>query len=269
MTSRGRPKATDEHSKVDAAFHAVRAPSYDRDVTSEYEIYDRLALLPFLDRAGVRGPEFTVLDLGCGTGAVALHLASRRITVEAVDHSPGMIEVARDKAERAGLAERITFHVGDIHDLPFDSGRFDGVTCQRVLHHISDPATVLAEVDRVLKPGGFFYLSDTTPDRTAAGRVLRSLWRLVRTRPGKTVRTGPRRFPRGHEVHRPAADVESLLAGAGFSYELLFFTHVGLRRHLSAGQRALLIKALSFPWRRKKGDLLFAFASKRDTVVTR
>jgi 2-polyprenyl-3-methyl-5-hydroxy-6-metoxy-1,4-benzoquinol methylase len=254
---------------VDAAFHAVRAPSYDRDVTSEYEIYDRLALLPFLDRAGVRGPEFTVLDLGCGTGAVALHLASRRITVEAVDHSPGMIEVARDKAERAGLAERITFHVGDIHDLPFDSGRFDGVTCQRVLHHISDPATVLAEVDRVLKPGGFFYLSDTTPDRTAAGRVLRSLWRLVRTRPGKTVRTGPRRFPRGHEVHRPAADVESLLAGAGFSYELLFFTHVGLRRHLSAGQRALLIKALSFPWRRKKGDLLFAFASKRDTVVTR
>jgi ubiquinone/menaquinone biosynthesis C-methylase UbiE len=268
MTSRSRLNATDEHSKADAAYHAVRAPSYDRDVTSEYGIYDQLALLPFLDRAGVRGPELTVLDLGCGTGAVTLHLASRGITVQAVDHSPEMIEVAKDKAERAGLAERIAFHVGDIRDLPFESSRFDGVTCQRVLHHVSDPATVLAEVDRVLKPGGFFYLSDTVPDRTAVARVLRVLWRLVRTILGTMVRAGPRPFPPRHEVHRSAAEVERLLTGAGFSYELRFFTHVGLRRHLSNRQRALVIKALSLPWRRKKGDLVFAFSSKRDTVVT-
>jgi ubiquinone/menaquinone biosynthesis C-methylase UbiE len=268
MTSRSRLTARDEHSKADAAYHAVRAPSYDRDVTSEYEIYDQLALLPFLDRAGVRGPELTVLDLGCGTGAVTLLLASRGITVQAVDHSPEMIEVAKDKAQRAGLAERIAFHVGDVRDLPFESGRFDGVTCQRVLHHLSDPATVLAEVDRVLKPGGFFYLSDTIPDRTATARVLRLLWRLLRTMLGTMVRTRPRPFPPRQEVHRPVAEVERLLTGAGFSYELRFFTHVGLRRHLSTGQRALVIKALSLPWRRKKGDLLFAFSSKRDTVVT-
>jgi ubiquinone/menaquinone biosynthesis C-methylase UbiE len=263
MTSRSRPKATDEHSEADAAFHAVRAPSYDRDVTSEYEIYDQLALLPSLDRAGVRGPELTALDLGCGTGAVTLHLASRGATVRAVDHSPEMIEVAKRKAEQAGLAERITFHVTEIGDLPFDSASFDAVTCQRVLHHVQDPAEVLAEVDRVLKPGGFFYLSDTLPDATPAGRILRSLWRLARTMLGRTTTWEPSGLPRVHEVDRPAAEVERLLAGAGFSFELLFFTHVGLRRHLSPGRRALLIKALSFPWRRKKGDLLFAFAFKR------
>jgi ubiquinone/menaquinone biosynthesis C-methylase UbiE len=265
MTSRSRLRATDEHSKADAAFHAVRAPSYDRDVTSEYEIYDQLALVPFLDRGGVRGPELTVLDLGCGTGAVALHLARRGITVQAVDHSPEMIGVAKDKAERAELAERITFHVADIGDLPFESASFDGVTCQRVLHHILDPAKLLAEVDRVVKPGGFFYLSDTIPDATPAGRILRSVWRLVRRMLGRTTTWEASGLPGVHEVHRPAAEVERLLVGAGFSFELLFFTHVGLRRRLSPGQRALLIKALSFPWRRKRGDLLFAFASKRMT----
>jgi ubiquinone/menaquinone biosynthesis C-methylase UbiE len=261
----GRLKATDEHSKADAAFHAVRAPSYDRDVTSEYEIYDQLALLPFLERTDVRGPKLTVLDLGCGTGAVTLQLARRGVTVQAVDHSPEMIEVARHKAERAGLAERITFHVADIGDLPFESASFDGVTCQRVLHHILDPARVLAEVDRVLEPGGFFYLSDTTPDATPSGRILRSLFRLVRTMRVRTRTWEPSALPRVHEVRRSATEVERLLAGAGFSFELLFLTHVGLRRHLSPGQRALLIKALSLPWRKKRGDLLFAFASKRVT----
>jgi ubiquinone/menaquinone biosynthesis C-methylase UbiE len=257
-------QATDEHSKADAAFHAARAPSYDRDVTSEYEIYDRLALIPFLDRVGVLGPRLTVLDLGCGTGAVTLLLASRGVTVDAIDHSPEMIDVAKHKAAQAGVAERVAFHVGDIGELPFEDAHFDGATCQRVLHHVSDPAAVLSEVDRVLKSGGFLYLSDTIPDATPVGRALRWLWRLVRTRSGRTQTMRPLGLPRIREAHRRAAEVERLIAGAGFSYELRFFTHVGLRRHLSEAQRALLIKALSFPWRKKKGDLLFVFGSTRD-----
>ncbi len=265
-TDRGAnpPRTGNEHAKADAAFHAARAPSYDRDVTSEYEIYDRLALLPFLERAGVRGPALTALDLGCGTGAVTLHLAARGIAVQAIDHSPEMIEIARQKAERAGLSELISFRVGDIRELPFQNEAFDGVTCQRVLHHIPDPSRVLAEVNRVLKPGGFFYLSDTVPDATPAARVLRALWGRTLRILGKAEAWEPAGLPRVDEVHRPAAEVERLLAAAGFSYEVRFFTHVGLRRHLSAPQRARLIKALSFPWRKRRGDLIFALATKRD-----
>ncbi len=248
---------------ADIAFHAERAPSYDRDVTSQYEIYDELVLLPFLDRVLAGGRQLRVLDVGCGTGVISMHLARRGATVEAVDHSPDMLGVARAKAERAGLEQRIRFQVADIRELFYEDASFAGVTCQRVLHHIPDPATVLAEVHRVLAPGGFFYLSDTVADSTPAARVLRRLWGLVLSRSGEEPASqGAKTLPSVQEEHHKAALLECLLASQGFRYELHFLTHAGLTDRLSTAQRARLIKALSFPWRRRQGDVLFALASK-------
>ena len=247
-----------EHARADIEFHAVHAPIYDEEVASEYALYDEWALVPFLRRFERFGPQLKVLDLGCGTGAVTLHLARRGFTVRALDQSPDMIAIAEGKVERAGLRGNVTFHVGDAVSLPFEPDEFDLVTSQRVLHHLPDIRPAFAEVDRVLKPGGWFYLSDGVGDWTPAARALRALWKAVlpTLRAPETLH----RPPAGHEVLRNAAEFEQLLTEFGFSYERRFFTHVGMQRYLSTRQRAVLIKLLSAPWNRSSGDLFFAYA---------
>lgn len=255
------PSPRSDHSKVDIEFHVEHAPLYDDEVASEYEIYDALALAPFLDRLAAGGARLTVLDLGCGTGAVTVHLVKRGFTVHAVDHSPDMIAVAKEKVRAESGAERVTFQVSDAGNLPFESGQFDLVTCQRVLHHIPDIQPVFAEVKRVLRPGGYFYLSDGVDDYTPAARGLRWLWKalLPRLREPETLHHPPP----GHETFRRSGDFKRQLDRTGFSYELSFFTHVGAQRYLSTNQRRFLIKALSAPWKQSKGDMLFAYARRQ------
>jgi ubiquinone/menaquinone biosynthesis C-methylase UbiE len=250
---------TGDHARRDIEFHVGRASTYDDEVTSEFEIYDGVALVPFLDRFVGKGSTFTALDLGCGTGAVTLHLVRRAFSVDAVDHSPDMIAVARERVLEEKAGDPVSFHVCDAAHLPFGDGRFDLVTCQRVLHHIVDMGPVFAEVDRVLKPGGSFYLSDAVADSTPAASALRSLWKVLLPRLGEPQRHGP---PRGHSAHRQAAEFKRLLDRQGFSYQLRFFTHVGLQRYLSAKQRAMVIRTLSAPWKKKRGDILFVYARK-------
>jgi magnesium-protoporphyrin O-methyltransferase len=77
-----------------------------------------------------------VLDAGCGTGLFSLALARRGLRVTAVDLAPQMIAAAQQQAERAGLAERISFHSGDLEQI---DGRFDAVFCFDVLVHYPQP----------------------------------------------------------------------------------------------------------------------------------
>jgi len=263
-SERGGSSNGQGHLVSEVEFDATRAAGYDEEV-SEYEIYDGFALAPFLDRVAHAGPELTALDLGCGTGAVTVQLVERGFTTYAVDVSSSMIAVAKRKVARTGRGELATFHVSDAGSLPFPDGQFDLVTCQRVLHHIPDIRPVFAEIERVLKPGGLLYLSDVVADSTPAGRALRSLWGSVLRRSEKrAAQHEGRSLPAdgdGRELHRPANEFRSLLAGGGFSYRLRFFTHVGLERHLSTGQRSLAIKVLSAPWK-NRGDVLFVYAVK-------
>lgn len=103
-----------------------------------------------------------VLDVGCGTGTLALAMAAHagRIRVIGIDAAREMIELARRKAAKAG--SKIDFQVGLIEDIPFPDGTFDLVTSSLVLHHL--PAYLkragIAEVRRVLKPGGRFAVMD-------------------------------------------------------------------------------------------------------------
>ena len=106
-------------------------------------------LLPRL-RQGMR-----LLDLGCGPGTISVGLAEAVAPGElhAIDMEDTQIEMAR-AAARAGGHENAFFRTGDATDLPFEDASFDVVHCHALLNHVPGTQAVLAEVRRVLKPGG-------------------------------------------------------------------------------------------------------------------
>jgi 2-polyprenyl-6-hydroxyphenyl methylase / 3-demethylubiquinone-9 3-methyltransferase len=99
-----------------------------------------------------------VLDLGCAGGFMAEALATRGAQVTGIDPAEGAIAAARAHARAQGL--RIGYDVGMGEALPYDTASFDAVVCVDVLEHVADLNKVLAEVARVLRPGGLF-LFDT------------------------------------------------------------------------------------------------------------
>ena len=97
----------------------------------------------------------SVLDFGCGPGTISLGLAEAVDPGElhGIDLEDSQIALARAAAASGGHGN-VTFHVGDAKDLPFDDDAFDVAHCHAVLMHIPDLAAALAEIRRVLKPGG-------------------------------------------------------------------------------------------------------------------
>ncbi len=106
-------------------------------------------LLPHL-KAGHR-----VLDFGCGPGTISVGLAKAIEPGElhGIDMEESQIGIARAAAQAGGHANA-TFHVGDVTALPFEDNSFDAAHCHAVLMHVPDTSKVLAEIKRVLKPGG-------------------------------------------------------------------------------------------------------------------
>ncbi len=97
-----------------------------------------------------------VLDVGSGPGWLDVRLAqlAPELLITGVDLEPQMVGRATTHAMEAGVDDRLRFHIGDSAKLPFDDASFDLVTSSFSLHHWEEPARGLAEVYRVLKPGG-------------------------------------------------------------------------------------------------------------------
>jgi ubiquinone/menaquinone biosynthesis C-methylase UbiE len=110
-----------------------------------------------------------VLDVGTGPGALPLLVARERpdLQIDAIDVAPEMIAQAR----RADPAGAVTFEVADVARLPWPDATFDLVVSTISQHHWEDPAAGVAEVRRVLRPGGPAWIYDF---RWALGRAQRA-----------------------------------------------------------------------------------------------
>jgi phosphoethanolamine N-methyltransferase len=104
----------------------------------------------------------SVLDLGCGTGGCAFHIAERfgAASVLGADVEAGVVAKAAEDATRRGLAGRVRFETISPGPLPFASESFDVVFSKDAIIHIEDKHAVAKELHRVLKPGGTFAASD-------------------------------------------------------------------------------------------------------------
>jgi ubiquinone/menaquinone biosynthesis C-methylase UbiE len=103
--------------------------------------------------------ESLAIDVACGPGTFTRPFASRVRRAVGVDLTPAMIEKARAEAARAGITN-IEFVCGDIYALPFADGVASIVACGYAFHHIQEPARALAEMARVLRPGGRAAIAD-------------------------------------------------------------------------------------------------------------
>jgi len=105
-------------------------------------------------------PPGRVLDVGCGTGALAARLARLGYTVVGLDPSRGMLDVLRERAPEVEAMR------GSGTELPFEDGEFDLSLSVATMHHIADAGAVrqtLAEMVRVVKPGGQVLIWDHNP----------------------------------------------------------------------------------------------------------
>ncbi len=106
-------------------------------------------------------PETHVLDVGSGLGGPARFLAATtKCRVTGIDLSAAFVEVATMLAERAGLADRVTYREANALDLPFADASFDHAWTQHVAMNIADRARLYGEIHRVLKPGGRLAIYD-------------------------------------------------------------------------------------------------------------
>ena len=111
-------------------------------------------------------PGQRVLDLGCGPGSISVGLAPAVAPggeLHCVDMAESQVELARALADSQGL-DNLSFHVADVTNLPFEDGYFDVAHGHDVLMYVPDTAGVLAEVKRVLKPGGIIACREIISD---------------------------------------------------------------------------------------------------------
>jgi ubiquinone/menaquinone biosynthesis C-methylase UbiE len=167
------------------------------DALSHRLLLGRLQARIAEDVATATDPGARVLEVGCGPGRLAIALAGRHgLEVTGLDLDPAMIRRAEANATRSrDPLRRPIFVVGDAASLPFGDGSFDRVVSTLSMHHWADPEAGLAEIARVLRPGGRALLWDVRHGAVPLHRHMADPIELVRASSLQVVAAGPWRWP--------------------------------------------------------------------------
>jgi len=183
-----------------------------------------------------------ILDIGCGTGDLSINiakLAAKETEIIGLDYSQPMLDIARQKAEKAGLGGRISFTFGDASQLPFPDEYFDCAGISFAFRNLTYNNRLcpqhLAEVKRVLKPGGRYVIVESSQPGNRLIRTFFHLYLRGFVSPAGMWLSGNKgayKYLAESAVHYyMPRQVKGLLMGAGFHdirYRPLFFGASGL-----------------------------------------
>jgi ubiquinone/menaquinone biosynthesis C-methylase UbiE len=181
-----------------------------------YDLGIRLLSLGQSDRVQARMAEQVeaserILDVGCGTGSLALRCARRGAQVTGIDISPQMLDVAREKVAAAGLGDRVELRQMSAVDLDeaFPDGTFDVVVSSLTFSELSEEEQrfVLRECRRLLRDGGRLLVADEAVPRSWPLRLLSQVLRLPLV---------ALTYILTQTTTRAVAGLEEKIAGAGF-----------------------------------------------------
>jgi len=168
------------------------------------------------------------LDLGTGTADLAIEIAPTVDTVVALDFCPEMMSRGKAKVAKKGLEQKVNFILGDAEELPFASDSFDCALAGFALRNMTSIARCLAEMRRVVKPGGRVISLELImpPSRVVRAFHQLYLWRIIPLL-GRVVTHDSEAYiylPRSISDFPRVEEVKAIMEGIGFdevSYKLL------------------------------------------------
>jgi 2-polyprenyl-3-methyl-5-hydroxy-6-metoxy-1,4-benzoquinol methylase len=187
-----------------------------------------------------------VLDAGCGSGTKSLHLARRGFHVLGLDFSAAILESAARNAEAAGLSHRIEFQQGDLTSINLPASSMRRVVCWGVLMHVPAVEKAVAELSRILTPGGTLVISEGN-HRSVQAVALRALKKWLRRERAEIAYT-----PAGIEFWEQTESGRMVTRQADIPWLISEFGKHGLRLTMRrAGQFSELYVVLPWRWLRR------------------
>jgi SAM-dependent methyltransferase len=182
--TRAATKSTDRDERLirraNELYHELQAGAFDALHRRRHRVERLFWLRQVAPRLGEFGPGARCVDLCTGTGfvpRVLLGEAGLRVRMLCVDLSAAALEAVRRRLGQA--AGDLETHAGSATDIPREDASVDAVTLNAGLHHVPDWPAVLAEVDRVLRPGGRFCLGHEPNEAFFSSRLLRGCERII------------------------------------------------------------------------------------------
>jgi ubiquinone/menaquinone biosynthesis C-methylase UbiE len=150
-----------EPEVMDSAEEARDYDAMDHAAVNRAFVDDLLAALEHADHTA-GSATYQILDLGTGTAQIPIELCRRMpaARVVAIDMAEEMLKLGRRNVASAGLQDRIQLERADGKKLPYVDHAFDAVISNSIVHHISEPRSVVAEALRVVRPCGLIFFRD-------------------------------------------------------------------------------------------------------------
>jgi SAM-dependent methyltransferase len=242
MDSTSTSSAATGDALADAAIHEKWVADYR---TPEAQAFYEMAFDDIVRRLDAP-KDSTILDAGCGSCAKSVLLAARGFKVVGSDFSTDALGLAATTVRAHGHQGRITLRQGDLMALPFEDGQFQYIICWGVLMHVPQLERALAELTRVLAPGGVLVLSEGNM-YSAQSLALRGLKRLIGRNRGEV-----RRTPAGLETHEATDRGLLVTRQTDMAWLTRHCGALGLRRRARvAGQLSELYVLAPWRWMRQ------------------